>query len=171
MNQKLAIAVFLGFISFVEAVEISKLKSEIAREARRKTMDIPPYWDGVYSKTWRYTHPYWRAANEPEYLADQPRAYVAEPLKQSLSHRYHSFAQDDNKLDGTAWKTADFYHYNEKEYREDSPTGYNEAVEYTGKAMTPEQVETLRQNELKVNLQNGLKSAEINGHTNNLIQR
>ena len=46
----------------------------------------------------------------------------------------------DDDLDGTAWKTGDFYHYNEHEYRNDTPKDYEHASEYSGKAMTPEQV-------------------------------
>ena len=141
MNQKIAIAVFLGIVSFADAVEISKLKSEIAREARKKNSNVPPYWDGIYSKTWRYAHPYWRAANAPEYIADEPVEYVAEPWL----GRHYSFSQDDTKLDGNAWKTADFYHYNEEEYRADTPKGYGEGIVYSGAALTPAQVEALRE--------------------------
>jgi hypothetical protein len=76
MNTKnLAIAVLLGLISYAEAVDASRLKSEIARSKKGKSQ-LPPYWDGVYSKTWRYAHPYWKVTNEQEYVADQPRAYV-----------------------------------------------------------------------------------------------
>jgi hypothetical protein len=78
-------------MSLAEAVEFSKLKSEIARQKRLKNSNVPPYWDGVYSKTWKYTHPYWRAANAPEYVADQPHAYAADSSRFSLSH-HHSFA-------------------------------------------------------------------------------
>lgn len=74
MNQKLVIGVLLGSLTLVEAIDLSK-------KTKKKSF-LPPYWDGVYSQTWRYTHPYWRAANEKEYVADQPKAYVAHSLAQ-----------------------------------------------------------------------------------------
>lgn len=37
---------------------------------------LPPYWDGYYSKTWRYAMPEWKVMNQNEYKADEPAAYA-----------------------------------------------------------------------------------------------
>jgi hypothetical protein len=159
----------------------------------------------VYSQTWRYTHPYWRAANEKEYVAGEPKNYAVDAsLAQRESGDYDSFAQDDAKkpadkaaaakkpeakkagakdakkddkkkevakLDGTAWKTADFYHYNEKEYREDTPKDLQETVGYVGESLTPEKVKAMREADAKVILETGLKEAKEAAHKNVLLQK
>ena len=36
------------------------------------------------------------------------------------------------KLDETAWKTENFYHYDEADYRKDLPAGYDDTAVFNG---------------------------------------
>jgi hypothetical protein len=82
--------------------------------------------------------------------------------------------KDDKKkadgLDGEAWTTENFYHYNEKEYREDTPKETAHVAEYKGDALTPKAVYDMRVAENKVNLKDALKEAEEAAHKHQLYQ-
>ena len=48
-----------------------------ALEQKSSNEKLPPYWDGEYSRTWKYSNPYYRVTNEKEWVADTPKDYKA----------------------------------------------------------------------------------------------
>ena len=79
----------------------------------------------------------------------------------------------EEKLDGHAWNTKDYFHYNEKEYREATPKPYDTNAEYAGKAKTPEEVKKMAEADLETNYQKGIKDAKESEHTHeegNLVE-
>jgi len=58
-----------------EALELSRLRRPLPYQREPKKLRLPPYWDGVYSKTWRYMHPVFKVSNEKEYVSGTPKAY------------------------------------------------------------------------------------------------
>ena len=62
-NSNLVVGIFIGSISLSQAIKIG----------------LPPYWDGEYSNTWKYTDRE-RLVNATEWHAGQPKGYkVAMP--------------------------------------------------------------------------------------------
>ena len=124
-QNTLVIGVLVGAVSVTEAAKLQQKA-------------LPPYWDGFYSKTWRYAMPEYRAMNPTEYAEEDPKGYDAvTSLAQASDNRvsaeveaaYNNLGQGAG-LDGVAWKTKDFYNTNEKEYREGTPKGYDSNVDF-----------------------------------------
>ena len=63
-QNSIVISVLLGTLSLSQALE---QKSTNER--------LPPYWDGEYSQTWKYSDPYFRVTNEKEWVEDTPSGY------------------------------------------------------------------------------------------------
>jgi len=61
--------------AFVIAVLLGSVSQTQALEQKASSEKLPPYWDGQYSKTWKYSNPYWRVTNQKEYVAEEPKEY------------------------------------------------------------------------------------------------
>ena len=65
-QNQIVISVLLGTLSLTQALEQKNTNEK-----------LPPYWDGEYSRTWKYSNPYFRVTNEKEWVQDTPKGYKA----------------------------------------------------------------------------------------------
>jgi hypothetical protein len=169
-QNQLVIGVLVGAVSVTEAAKLQQKA-------------LPPYWDGYYSKTWRYAMPEYRAMNPDEYAEEDPKGYsnavaAATSLAQAdaygdyratdaINAAYNNLAQD-NDLDGVAWKTKDFYDTNEKEYREGTPKGYDSNVDFKGEALGNEEMYKMKQADAAETYKKGVEWHGESQHTHPL---
>ena len=50
-----------------------------------KSNGLPPYWDGHYSNTWRYSDPHPPYTNADEWEADEPKDYRTDKIPTTAS--------------------------------------------------------------------------------------